>query len=99
MKVNRYNGFKIILIGAGGTGGYIAPHLYRIAFASGCTARIIIADGDIVEEENLIRQNFVGRRWSVEREKRRNHSLVRAGRCGAGKFSTRSPGHDGFSRG
>ena len=26
MKVNRYNGFKIILIGAGGTGGYIAPH-------------------------------------------------------------------------
>ena len=35
MKVNRYNGFKIILIGAGGTGGYIAPHLYRIAFASG----------------------------------------------------------------
>ena len=58
MKVNRYNGFKIILIGAGGTGGYIAPHLYRIAFASGCTARIIIADGDIVEEKNLIRQNF-----------------------------------------
>ena len=44
--------------GAGGTGGYIAPHLYRIAFASGCTARIIIADGDIVEEKNLIRQNF-----------------------------------------
>ena len=35
MKVNGYNGFKIILIGAGGTGGYIAPHLYRIAFASG----------------------------------------------------------------
>ena len=38
-------------------------------------------------------------RWSVEGEKSRNHSLVRAGRCGAGKFSTRSPGHDGFSRG
>ena len=57
-NVTEYNGFKIILIGAGGTGGYIAPHLYRIAFASGCTARIIIADGDIVEEKNLIRQNF-----------------------------------------
>lgn len=58
MKISGCNGYKIILIGAGGTGGYIAPHLYRIAFASGCKARIIIADGDIVEEKNLIRQNF-----------------------------------------
>lgn len=58
MKINTDNGFKIILIGAGGTGGYIAPHLYRIAFAAGCAARIIIADGDIVEGKNLIRQNF-----------------------------------------
>ena len=32
-------------------------------------------------------------------EKRRNHGSVGASRCGAGKFSTRSPGHDGFSRG
>ena len=28
-----------------------------------------------------------------------DHSLVRASRCGAGKFSTRSSSHDGFSRG
>ncbi|MCI8521262.1 MAG: hypothetical protein HFE51_09895 [Clostridia bacterium] len=59
MKFGENDKFKIILIGAGGTGGYIAPHLYRIAYASGRDVRIIIADGDIVEKKNLIRQNFV----------------------------------------
>jgi hypothetical protein len=49
---------KIVLLGAGGTGGYIAPHLYRMAFTKGGMARIILVDGDIVEEKNLIRQNF-----------------------------------------
>lgn len=49
---------KIILLGAGGTGGYVIPHLYRIAFTSNRPCRVIIADGDIVERNNLIRQNF-----------------------------------------
>ena len=49
---------KVILLGAGGTGGYIAPHLYRIACTLERDIRIIIVDGDIVEEKNLIRQNF-----------------------------------------
>jgi len=49
---------KIVLLGAGGTGGYVIPHLYRIAFASNRPCRVIIADGDIVERKNLIRQNF-----------------------------------------
>ena len=49
MKFSKNNSLKIILIGAGGTGGYIAPHLYRIAYASGRKVQIIIADGDIVE--------------------------------------------------
>lgn len=49
---------KILIIGAGGTGGYVIPHLYRIAFASNRKCRIILADGDIVEEKNLIRQGF-----------------------------------------
>ena len=48
MKFSKNNSLKIILIGAGGTGGYIAPHLYRIAYASGRKVQIIIADGDIV---------------------------------------------------
>ena len=29
MKFSKNNSLKIILIGAGGTGGYIAPHLYN----------------------------------------------------------------------
>jgi PRTRC genetic system ThiF family protein len=49
---------KILLLGAGGTGGYIAPHLYRLLHALPGKTRVIIADGDIVEERNLIRQNF-----------------------------------------
>ena len=50
---------KIIVLGAGGTGGYVIPHLYRIAFARKGIVRIIVCDGDIVEQKNLVRQNFV----------------------------------------
>ena len=49
---------RILIIGAGGTGGYVIPHLYRIAFASKRRCRIILADGDIVENKNLVRQGF-----------------------------------------
>lgn len=58
MKLAKDRPVKIVIIGAGGTGGYIIPHLYRIAYASGRRCRVIIADGDIVEKKNLIRQNF-----------------------------------------
>ena len=50
---------KIIMLGAGGTGGYIAPHLYRLLHTLERPVKVIIVDGDIVEEKNLIRQNFV----------------------------------------
>ena len=60
MKYSAAAPVKIIVLGAGGTGGYLIPHLYRIAFAdSKRLYRVIICDGDIVEEKNLIRQNFV----------------------------------------
>lgn len=59
MKYSATAPVKIVVLGAGGTGGYLIPHLYRIAFADGKRAyRIIICDGDIVEPKNLIRQNF-----------------------------------------
>ena len=58
MKLAKDRPVKIVIIGAGGTGGYVIPHLYRIAYASGRRCRVIIADGDIVEKKNLIRQNF-----------------------------------------
>ncbi len=49
---------KTVMLGAGGTGGYIAPHLYRLLYSLKRPARFIICDGDIVEEKNLVRQNF-----------------------------------------
>ena len=58
MRFYQASPVKIILLGAGGTGGYIAPHLYRIACTLNRDIRIIVVDGDVVEEKNLIRQNF-----------------------------------------
>ena len=59
MKYSHTVPVKVIVIGAGGTGGYVIPHLYRIGYASGRPMRVIVCDGDVVEEKNLIRQNFV----------------------------------------
>lgn len=50
---------KIIMLGAGGTGGHIAPNLYRLLYSLERSVKVIIADGDIVEEKNLVRQNFI----------------------------------------
>ena len=58
MKLDKNRPVKIVVLGAGGTGGYTIPHLYRIAYASEHPIRIIVCDGDTVEEKNLIRQNF-----------------------------------------
>lgn len=49
---------KIVQLGVGGTGGHIAPHLYRLLYALGRPSRYILCDGDVVEEKNLVRQNF-----------------------------------------
>jgi len=50
---------KIIMLGAGGTGGHAAPHLYRLLHTLERYTKVIICDGDIVEEKNLVRQNFI----------------------------------------
>ncbi len=49
---------KIVQLGAGGTGGHIAPQIYRLLYSLDRPARYIICDGDVVEEKNLLRQNF-----------------------------------------
>ena len=59
MKFALNKPVKIIMLGAGGTGGHIAPHLYRLLHTLERNVRIIIADGDIVEQKNLVRQNFI----------------------------------------
>lgn len=77
MKYSKSAPVKIIILGAGGTGGYVIPHLYRLGFASDRNVRIIVCDGDIVEEKNLIRQNF------VEQDIGRNKAQVQAERYSA----------------
>lgn len=47
------------MLGAGGTGGHIAPHLYRLLYALNRPVRFIVCDGDVVEKKNLVRQNFI----------------------------------------
>ena len=59
MKFALNKPVKIIMLGAGGTGGHVAPHLYRLLHALDRYTKVIICDGDIVEEKNLVRQNFI----------------------------------------
>ena len=59
MKFSMTRSVKIVMLGAGGTGGHIAPHLYRLLYALNRPVRFIICDGDIVEQKNLVRQNFI----------------------------------------
>jgi len=59
---------NILVIGCGGTGGYLVPNLAR--FISVINKQLIekeeepvklfLADGDVVEEKNLLRQHFIG---------------------------------------
>jgi hypothetical protein len=58
MKFDTTAPVKIVMLGAGGTGAHIAPHLYRLMYSLRRSARVIIADGDAAEEKNLVRQNF-----------------------------------------
>lgn len=54
---------KILVVGCGGTGGHLIPHLARMIGVmrhNSHTTELILADGDVVEEKNLVRQNFVG---------------------------------------
>ncbi len=59
MKFAKDKSVKIVMLGAGGTGGHIATHLYRLCHSLERQIKIIICDGDIVEQKNLIRQNFI----------------------------------------
>ena len=56
----------IIIIGAGGTGGYLIRDLSRFVYslnqrliANPPKIKLTIVDGDIVEEKNILRQNFL----------------------------------------
>lgn len=49
-----------IVVGCGGTGGYLVPNLARLlANFDARSTRLILLDGDEVEQKNLKRQNFI----------------------------------------
>lgn len=63
-KPSDYSRYFFDIIGAGGTGGYVVRDLARFLYslkAKGDTREFVINlyDGDVVEEKNLIRQNFI----------------------------------------
>lgn len=60
--------FHILLVGAGGTGGYLAESIGRLLYADAHAdlaaderdrLKLTIVDGDEVEPVNLLRQNFI----------------------------------------
>ena len=57
MIFSKTRPIKVVMIGTGGTGGHIAPHLYRLLYALDRPVKFILCDGDVVEEKNLVRQN------------------------------------------
>lgn len=56
---------RFVIIGLGGTGGYVFYYLSRLVAslkeinAGRAAYQIVLADGDVVEEKNLVRQNFI----------------------------------------
>ena len=58
MIFSRSRPVKVVMLGAGGTGAHIAPHLYRLLYALERPVKFIVCDGDKVEPKNLVRQNF-----------------------------------------
>ena len=56
-----YTNIEFYLVGCGGTGSWLAPSLGRIARTlsrQGKNTTLILIDADIVEQKNVLRQNF-----------------------------------------
>ena len=65
-KVQSPGGYNIIVIGAGGTGGYLIRDLARFIYAvkekgDSRPFTIKLVDADVVEQKNILRQNFTPR--------------------------------------
>lgn len=70
ISLHRYTKIaNVLVVGCGGTGGHLVPHLARFIsvinesrekqYSTMPVVRLFLADGDIVEKKNLIRQNFI----------------------------------------
>ncbi len=57
-----HNALRLYLIGTGGTGSWLAPHVVRLARflreTKGMTVFVTMIDPDVVEPKNVFRQNF-----------------------------------------
>ncbi len=54
--------YDIVVIGCGGTGSHYIKELGRLLYGKGGTRnhlRLVLVDGDVVEEKNLVRQAFL----------------------------------------
>lgn len=58
---------KLILIGTGGTGSYLAQGLAKMVAGYRLNLDVLLVDPDIVEEKNCARQNFFP--WEVDQPK------------------------------
>lgn len=56
---DRNSGVNVTIVGAGGTGGFVAESMCRLM--TGTAGRIVIVDHDRVERHNILRQNFYER--------------------------------------
>lgn len=60
--LSQWTNLKIVLVGCGGTGSWLVPHLARftkiLRNEQGKDAKLILFDHDVVEEKNCQRQNF-----------------------------------------
>jgi len=55
----RNNLKKILIVGCGGNGSHIVSDIARLVASLKSGIEIVLVDGDVVEEKNLIRQHFV----------------------------------------
>lgn len=66
--------FRVIVVGCGGTGGFVAEGLCRILPSH---AHLVLVDHDRVEERNLVRQNFTQQDLGQFKSEALAHSLTR----------------------
>lgn len=62
IEIGEPSSVRVILVGCGGTGSFLALHLARLAYHArdryGLGIRLIFVDPDVVEARNIGRQNF-----------------------------------------
>jgi PRTRC genetic system ThiF family protein len=61
LVLRQYERLALCLVGCGGSGGWLAPHIARLARVlrdGGRDTQVLFVDPDIVEERNIARQHF-----------------------------------------